>query len=258
MKKRQNIKKKKIKNKKIRNRLIIICFVLGILLLIIFGINNVFNNFLGIKDIYCESNTKYTYEEIINSSEVKTGDNLLYLNKNKIKNNIYKKLSYIENVKIKKKFPNKIFIETELTNVKFNIFSENKYYLISKNSKILEEREEPITEYITIIGVNFSISDLGDMIYEDPDIKNIIHEISDACESKNLNLIKSIDISDKNNIILNYDNRINILFGDYKDIEYKILTVSEIILNRINNTETGTLDTRELTETNRSYFNVEQ
>ena len=96
------------------------------------------------------------------------------------------------------------------------------------------------------------------MIYEDPDIKNIIHEISDACESKNLNLIKSIDISDKNNIILNYDNRINILFGDYKDIEYKILTISEIILNRINNTETGTLDTRELTETNRSYFNVEQ
>ena len=185
-------------------------------------------------------------------------DNLLYLNKSKIKNNIYKKLSYIENVKIKKKFPNKIFIETELTNVKFNIFSENKYYLISKNSKILEEREEPITEYITIIGVNFSISDLGDMIYEDPDIKNIIHEISDACESKNLNLIKSIDISDKNNIILNYDNRINILFGDYKDIEYKILTISEIILNRINNTETGTLDTRELTETNRSYFNVEQ
>ncbi|MBP3320559.1 MAG: hypothetical protein J6K87_02835, partial [Clostridia bacterium] len=75
---------------------------------------------------------------------------------------------------------------------------------------------------------------------------------------KNLNLIKSIDISDKNNIILNYDNRINILFGDYKDIEYKILTISEIILNRINNTETGTLDTRELTETNRSYFNVEQ
>jgi len=251
------MKKNKLKNKKIKNRLMIIFFVFGVLLLIIFGINKIFNNFFGIKNIYCESNIKYTHEEIIDSSGIKTGDNLLYLNKNKIKNNIYKKLSYIEKIKIKKKFPDKIFIETELADIKFNIFFDNKYYLISANSKILEERDEPITEYIILTGINFSISDLGDIIYQNPDIKNIINEISSACENRNLNLIKSIDISDKNNIILNYDNRINILFGDFKDIEYKILTISEIILNRINNTETGTLDIRNLKETNRSYFSVE-
>lgn len=254
----KNTKNKKYK-KIIINRLFIIFFVLLILILLIFGFVKLTNKIFGVKNIISESNNKYTSQDIINSSGINIGDNLLFLDTKKSKNNIYKNLSYIENIQIKKKFPDKIIINTNTSEIKYNLTSRenNKYYLISENSKILETREENIPELIILTGIKFSVSDLGDIIYEDNNIKNIIKNICDLCENKNLKLIKSIDFSDKFNIIINYDDRINILFGDSQDIEYKILTISEIILNRINNNEKGTLDIRELKNTSRSYFNVE-
>ncbi len=249
--------KKKYK-KIIINRLSIIIFVLIILILLIFGFVKLTNKIFSVKNIISESNTKYTSQDIINNSGINIGDNLLFLDTKKARNNIYKNLSYIENIQIKKKFPDKIIINTSISEIKYNLISQdnNKYYLISKNSKILETREENIPELVTLTGIKFFVSDLGDIVYEDSNIKNIIKKICDLCENKNLNLIKSIDFSDKFNIIINYDDRINILFGDSQDIEYKILTISEIILNRINNSEKGTLDVRELKNTSKSYFNV--
>ena len=62
------------------------------------------------------------------------------------------------------------------------------------------------------------------------------------------------NINSNNNIIVNYDNRINIELGNDSDIDYKITTAKEIILKKLSKTDVGRLDVKNIKSENRSYF----
>ena len=67
--------------------------------------------------------------------------------------------------------------------------------------------------------------------------------------------IKLIDFSDPLNIIINYDNRINMKMGTFEKVDYKFRTAKELINNKISDLEKGDLDLSKLSNGNRSYFN---
>ena len=245
---------RKHKRKVFLNRLIIISSFLFFLTLvtvgIIFGLNTIF----CVKEIYAKSNLRYDSQSIIYASGIKVGDNLCFLNSKEIEKRICQSLPYIEKAEIKKSFPDKVSIEVEITEPSWTLVSDGKYFLIGENNKLLEERSEGIPELRSILGSKFSISSEGEIIYEDNNLKDKIELIKKIFKEKGLILTKSIDVSDSNNIVVNYDNRIYIHFGDEEDIDYKALTAAEIISNKIGSSEKGILDLKTVKKDNRSYF----
>lgn len=250
---------KKLVEKRKRRKLIInrSIIIFGFLILIgsvMFGIWCLLGFVFAIKEINTENTVKYDSSTIISVSGIEIGDNLCFLNSGKSENKICRELPYIESAKIKKIFPNKIQIETTLAEPKFYVSFKEKYLLISQESKVLEERDDIPSELPLIIGLNFSISNDKKLIYESEELKNTLTSVFSAFEDNKLFSITNIDFSEAENISVNYDDRIKILLGSNNDINYKLLTAHEIILNKIKNDESGVLDLSTLVNDNRSYF----
>ena len=124
----------------------------------------------------------------------------------------------------------------------------------SKSNRLLEKKESAIPEIPSIIGLKFSVLEDNQVVYENNKLKEDIDIIFEAFKSNGLFSLVEIDALDENNLKLNYDNKIKIIFGSAKDIEYKVVTAKEIIINKIKSEENGTLDLSKLGENNKSYF----
>ena len=107
-------------------------------------------------------------------------------------------------------------------------------------------------DLIYVVGAKFSINKCT-VNYEDKSVPILLEKLNNGFKSNGLSL-KEIDITDINNIIVNYDNRINIELGNDSDIDYKITTAKEIILKKLSKTDVGRLDVKNIKSENRSYF----
>lgn len=250
---KKSIEKRK-RRKLIINRSIIIFVCLILIGLVAFGAWWLLGFIFSVKEINAESTTKYDSNTIISVSGIEIGDNLCFLNTRKSENKICRDLPYVESAEVKKLLPNKVQINTTLAEPKFCVLYGEKYILVSQKSKLLEERDDISSELPLITGLNFSISENNELIYEQKDLGETLISILSSFEDNKLFAISSIDFSDINNISVNYDDRINILLGNNNDIEYKLLTAHEIILNKIKSNESGVLDLSTLIDDNRSYF----
>lgn len=260
MNKKTDARKKKAakrrKRKMILNRIAIILFLLTLIGAVGFGIFKLISSVFAVKNIYAQNTVYYDKEDIIEASGISNGDNLLFLNTSDIELKIYKKLPYISSSKVIKLFPDKIKIETKTSSPMYAICHENVYFFFDSDHKFLENKEQMVPEIPVVKGINFSVSEESKAAYEDPESAEIILLVINAFKN-NLLSLEEIDLSDKNNIIALYDNRIRIILGNREDINYKILTAHELISGKIGSEERGTLDLSKLKENNKSYFTPE-
>ncbi len=250
----KGLKRRKNRFKTWRNRILIILGFLVVLSSAILSVFWILNNFFAVKDIYAKSNIKYDSQDLIDVSGIKKEDSLCFINTAACEMRLCEKLPYIDEAKVIKVFPSKIKIEVSLSEPEFSLAFDNENLLISKKDKILEKKDDLTPEIPNIRGLKILRSQAGRAIYEDPSRKDIAAKIIYAFRSKNLSQIIEVDVNDVNDIILNYDDRVKILFGGAQDIEYKVLTANEIILSKIRSSEKGTLDLRSLKQNKRSYF----
>lgn len=213
-----------------RNRLIrrIILIILVIIAIIIFLASDFFN----IKEIIVENNEFVSKEEIISLSQISNDKNIFEINKNIIKNNI-KQNSYIENITIKRKLPNKLVLNIEERKVKYMIQLGEAYIYINNQGYILdisnERKDKPI-----LLGIKTDVSQFkkGNRLISDDlkklDIVNRIYEVSNNNEI--LALISKIDISDSKNYTLYLESeKKTVYLGDCSDLNTRILYVKAIL-----------------------------
>ncbi len=250
-------KKKSKKIKLLIKRIFILFSCFSIIAVLFFAINLLLNNFFSVHSITIEGNTKYDNSEIINCSEINNGSSLIFVNTYKAEEKIYKSLSYVDGVSVKKELPDKIKIIVDTANPAYSLCVENEYLIVSEKDKLLEKRAELPPEIINIIGAKISVSEIGKIVYENENLKGMFTNIANTFKNNGLNNIKEINVSDLENIAINYDNRVKIEIGGSENLDYKILTAKEIIMNKIGPSEKGTLDLKNITKENRSYFTPE-
>ncbi|MDO4503879.1 MAG: FtsQ-type POTRA domain-containing protein [Clostridia bacterium] len=189
----------------------------------------VLNKIFSVKSIECNETEMYSCSEIMNASGIKIGDKILFLNNALAEIKIYDKFPYIDSVKVDVQFPNKVKISVDKAEPTFSFnLEEGKYAVISKKNKFIETRSEKSDDLTDVVGAKFSINKCT-VNYEDKSVPILLEKLNNGFKSNGLSL-KEIDITDINNIIVNYDNRINIELGNDSDIDYKITTAKEIIL----------------------------
>ncbi len=255
--KKRKRKRKSIKLQKVKlwfKRIFLVLFGLATVTGVIFGIVFLLSRFFSVNSISVNENEKYSSSEVIDAGDLHVGENLVFLNTKSSEEKIYKSLTYIDEVSVRKKFPNKIEVSVGIAEPKYSVKSGEEYWVISSKNKILEKSPEPSSELINISGTEIVDNKFGKAEYKNLESKKLVEEILVAFESKELKSVKEIDISDLQNIHVNYDNRININLGDKEDIDYKVLTAKEIINNKISISEKGILNLKDLKDENRTYF----
>ncbi len=232
-KKSKQNKKINIKVEKRKRRIIsffkwvlIITVILGALLALM--LSPLFN----IKKISVEGNNNLSEEQVISSSEIKIGENLFLVNNNaaikKIKEN-----AYVEEVKIRKKLPDNLVIEVKERKATYALKCNETYMYINNQGYILEEAENTggLPE---IMSYNTSIEQIKTgkrLVTEDLEILGTILKIMELANSNGIgSLITSIDMKNKNDIILKMDSeRKTVYLGNSSDIDTKMMYIKVIL-----------------------------
>ena len=219
------IKKRKLILKIIRT-IILIGILIGTLIYIL--LSPLFN----IKDVTVTGNNKLSKEEIISLSEIRTEENIFKTSKNDIKNKI-KTNPYVENVKIRRKLPDKVEIIVVERVATYMLPFANSYVYINNQGYMLEITSQKANLPI-ITGFSTPEENLheGERLLSEDLVK--LGEVLQIIESANANgiqeLITKIDISNRQDytIMLEKEKKL-VHMGDGSNLSTKMSYINKII-----------------------------
>lgn len=236
-KNKQNAKKKLTKQQQIaikkKKAILKIVKVLTLIIVIIgVSIYVALSPLFNIKEINVTGNSKLSKEEIISLSELKTDDNTFKVSKKNIKNKV-KANAYIENVKIRRKLPDKVEIIVVERVATYMIPFANSYIYINNQGYMLEITSQK-AEMPAIVGISTPEEELheGQRLISEDLVK--LGEVLQIMESANANelvdLITKIDISNRQDYILTLEKEKKAIhLGDVSNLSTKMAYVKKIL-----------------------------
>ena len=211
----------------------------GVVIIVVFVVlaNTLLFNCSSIES---EGFERYTAEEIVAASGIKTGENLLHIDADKAEENIISSLAYIDMAKVTKKYPTRIIITVTEAEKWFCVYQDGVTAAVSRNGKILEH--SAADGLVTVRGFEAESIEVGVRLKSVIDVKNNAPaEIMTAAEKAGLTKITEIDLTDRFDIKILYDNRITLEIGNITDIESKLTVGAAIIKEEISPTEEVTI-----------------
>lgn len=185
----------------------------------------------------------YTSEQIKQISGVAEGNNLIRLDTHTAEKCVKDALSYVDDVRVLRSFPDKISIQVTQAVAQANIESNGMYCVVSESGRVLETGlESPKSGLIVVKGFDLVDDEVGGKVLSEDGLKqSILDTILSAIETMEMEGIVAVNISDRANIKLNYDNRINILLGSSLDLEFKLNAVKLLIDTKIDEDFNGVI-----------------
>ena len=214
--KRQNMRRREMK----RRRIIFFSVLFIIFVLIIMFLTPLFN----IKRIDITGNERIETALIKQSIGSVEEENLFKLSRKKLENNI-KTIPYVDDVSIKKVIiPTSLKVNVvECIPVGF-IFYNEKYIVVDKKIKILEIVDIKPENMAEITGLTITAANVGAVIETDDveKLNTVIECISKMVDQDIISKTYSMNFNDINNIIFNYENRLDVVCGSSLDFSKKI------------------------------------
>lgn len=235
--------KYRVNTKKVKATTILkIVFFLAIIFAFIYLLFNL--ETFNLENIQVEGNTKYSDEQIVQNSNLKLGENIFKQLLNSENKNV--NLPYIANTKLNYLIPDTIVINVEERYPMYIALdsSTGKYYKIDNEGYLLEECElsskgdELLVEGFTF-GENVKFGEKINEIYiEKLEIYNSIKN-----EFENIQIEGSITkVNFSNSLtIVTLDDKLNIVFANNSNLNYKVSFLKGIMQKNGNNME-GTID----------------
>ncbi len=216
--------------------------------------------FFKIDEIYVEGSTIYAAEDIIAESMIKKDDNLILCNTSPGEKNIVEKFPYVEKADIQKKLFNKIAIKITEAKPASMIKNGDRYYILSKNGKIIEIDTEKKYDVPMIVGAKLKNTKLCDYAeYENKNVKKYVEDIISLIKKYEIKGISTIDITSLTNISLTKQNGFKLIIGSPENLDYKFNSASSIINENVSENDVGVLDVSVVDESGaRSFFKTKE
>lgn len=203
---------------------IYIPFILLLTALIILAFSPLFN----ITNIKVEGNFRLTENSIVNASDIKLGQNILRLNKEKIKENLMQ-LSYIEQVNIRRDWPDKIIISIKEKKELAKILTFGATLTLDENGHALESFSDNSIIDLPLIN-NIEVYNYGiNRVIETSDnekINNILEVLKSFKKNDMLNIVDKIEEDSNIIIYTKFGHIVNL--GNCYDLDYKIKRLKAI------------------------------
>ena len=231
-----------------RRRLVSGLYVAAAVIVVIAALTWAFTAFFTVNKINVYGAGKLSAEEIIGLSGIEYGDSLILINKPKIKKNITEKSIYIEDVAVRRLFPDTVELTVTDKTVAAAFEANGAYWLISGNGTLLELSLNCPKDALVIRGAKLVNSAVGNhFVCEDEARQIMLEEILESLEEYSLEEhVDSIDLSQTYAVVLTYENCFDIVLGDAKNIRSDCARIDAVVGQiRAEGTEYGCIDMRD-------------
>lgn len=188
--------------------------------------------FFNIETIRVTGNAdSYTAEDVVKATGVSIGDNMMRLNTDEAEARAIESLIYVESVEIVRQFPNTLEIQVQKCTPAYNVVYEFGTLIVSEHGRILEDSMDPKPGLVRVVGYNPSKTTPGEYIAAVEDrYDKVFTAFRDLIYSGDLGVpISEIDMTDFNDIMVNFDHRIIFDMGNWSEINYKISFAEQVI-----------------------------
>ncbi len=214
---------------------LVLILVLGIGVLL--SVTLLFN----INKINVKGEIDYSKDAVIKASGIEMGDNMVRLDAAEAEKRILNSMVYIESADISKKYPDTLEITLEKCIPSANVEYDGGILLLSPKGKILENMTEAQNDILTVKGMEPLTYNVGQYITSTDEQKTEIYfEIMEALKKCENSRVIWIDLTDKYDIKINYDNRITFEAGNANEIAYKI-KLADTVLADLSDGKKGTM-----------------
>ena len=238
-----NIKRRNsVKRMRRRNRMMPLYMLLVLLLVVGVGIALSVTVFFNVKTFRVEGDAEqYTPQQIIDVTGIQCGDNMVRLNTASAEKKVLDQLIYIEEVSIQKHYPNELVIQVKRCQETFNIETKDGVLLTSVSGKILAASNQPMDQLPVVKGFEAVEQTPGKQLTSKDAHKEKIFQILSQLQTEELAVpITSVDLTDKYNIVVWFDNRIEFELGNWSDMAYKV-HLAETAMEQIGAGKNGVL-----------------
>ena len=222
---------------------------------------NVFFN-LSPTGLSINGSSLYSPEQILQVGGLVPGQNLIRLNTDFIEKRLKDNLVYIDSVEVIKDYPDGLVINIAEAKRKAQIEYEGGYCTVSSSGRLLDiqnhERDKllPVIVGYELVGLDNTDAEPDEETGEYPKLPItagteavssdeqkavIIKDLFDVLDSLNFRKIAKIDITDRTNIKLIYDGRIQIELGSAVDLDIKLRYIQAVIETQLPQTYEGTV-----------------
>ncbi|MBE6876782.1 MAG: FtsQ-type POTRA domain-containing protein [Ruminococcus sp.] len=187
--------------------------------------------FFNIRIIRITGNAEYDPEYIVEKIGVSEGDNMMRLNLPELQTKAEEQLLNAETVTIRRQFPSTLVIDVQQAVPAYNVSYEYGTLIISRNNKILQNSMDPMDGLVSIIGYVPEETTPGKHLTASEErYDKIFSAFQELMQENELAVpIVSVNLSDLNDIIVNFDNRIEFDMGNWSEINYKIRFAEQVI-----------------------------
>ena len=208
-----------------------------------------------ISDIRVTGTSRYSAQQIVQASGVKTGDNLFLTRTGQASKQIRARLPYLATVEVTRSLPAAISIHVEEDGVSGAIPFGKKYVILGEHSRVLEIADKLPQNCTLLKGLAVRSAGVGrEIVYQNPDTAGVFGTVMDALRKSGLGKITSADFSQSYRILVLYDGRITIDLGMPSDLDYKLNFAKSILKDKLKSTDRGTLNMSVVSDTDRAYF----
>ena len=247
------MKNKELAKKALKILIFVLVLALGLVILL-------FAPFFNIKSIEVEGNSRYTAEEIIDSSGIRIGENgfrKLRLDPESIlelrlldSEDKIKQLPYVKTCIVKIVFPNDIKIHiTEREPAAYIVHFDN-YLTVDSQGYVLEAGSSPPEGLKEIRGIDFKKYTVGRQLEESKiyliqtgvDIINTVYNSDKNTDVKLWDVLDWVDVVSETSAMMSLDNRIIVRFNPKDKLQYTIDFTKEIFFKKLSTKETGRIE----------------
>ena len=207
-----------------------------------------------ITSVEVAGSSRYSQEEIIAASGIKTGDNLFLTRTGDASEKIIKALPYLGTAKVTRKFPTTIRIEVAEEAVWGAVQDGDHYLILGASGKVLELSSTLPEGCTELRGLTVNGANVGSAAEFSDDQLKLMKEVLEAVSASGLDKVTAVDFSKPARILIIYDGRVTVNLGEPSDLSYKLSFAVKLLQENIEETESGTLDMSVVSDTNKAYF----
>lgn len=188
--------------------------------------------FFNIKTIRVTGNAEnYTAEDVVKATGISIGDNMMRLKISDAETRAISSLIYVESVEIVRQFPNTLEIRVQKCTPAYNVGYEYGTLIVSEHGRILENSMDPKQGLVRVVGYKPEKTTPGEYIQAvEERYDKVFAAFRELIYDGDLGVpITEIDLTDFNDIMVNFDHRIIFDMGNWSEINYKISFAEQVI-----------------------------
>lgn len=248
--------KRNLERRKKRRRNKIIGYTVVIILIIAAAIALSLTVFFKIQSINVTGDDIYNAETIVAASGLNVGENMFKSSKKDISNKLETSLPYIESVHVKRSPTGNVTLAITAAKAELAIDCGEGYILLNKNGKVLEDGVVSINEDVATVTASTTVTATpGDIIvFENEQDTQTLKDIKSIIDSKQIEKITDINITQNSSVVLTYDMRITLEVGMVSTLEQKMDFV-KATLDKLNSDEPNFEGSIDFTVENKAFVN---